>query len=552
MVVLGFLLFPCAGRDDVYITYWSAYSLSHYGQILNYNGIPFEQSSSLLHVIVLALLHVLTRLDFPILGLLLSLLLGILVIFISQMIAIKINSKISSLVPYLLGSCAYFAYWVFGALESTLASLCILGAIITIDKYYKKDSLSLLSLSSIFLLLLLLVRPEMFIVSLLAILIYLFIRQVQARLEAKKINRQEIRQNMVIFGIVSLWSVIIMTFRCLYFHKLMPQPVYAKSGMINLHSLFRGVMYYGLNMISPPMIIIFALLCYSGYIFIKQLFSRGGGVKASTAILVISYCIAYSIFIVFSGGDWMEGGRFIVPIIPLMILTAAAYADDIKLLANRKVCYGMVVISVLATIFFSTTESRSIYPWQYRRLPAAIINDHSYALIEKLNYKHLRDILTIKPLKKIFDAIYLYKKQKIVILSDQAGMVMYYLGKDSYGRYEFVDLRSLATDNITKLMGNNPLRKGPTGTQTSWQEYFDAFSKRDDYKRPDIVFGTYGETQMRKIDSELAKNRYALLYYYSAISNKPYKSSTQFVAVREELLDKIGLKNHKTGIKVVI
>ena len=57
LVLAGLLLFPSAGQDDTHITCWPAYTLSHFGQILNYNGQRVEQSSSLLQVLLLAVLH---------------------------------------------------------------------------------------------------------------------------------------------------------------------------------------------------------------------------------------------------------------------------------------------------------------------------------------------------------------------------------------------------------------------------------------------------------------------------------------------------------------
>src|SRR5438552_19214968 len=52
--VVGFLLFSSTGRDDSYITYWAADQLRRTGRITNYNGRALEQSSSLLHVLLLA------------------------------------------------------------------------------------------------------------------------------------------------------------------------------------------------------------------------------------------------------------------------------------------------------------------------------------------------------------------------------------------------------------------------------------------------------------------------------------------------------------------
>ena len=47
MTLVGLLLFSSTGHDDAHITEWAAYSLARFGEILNYNGQRFEQSSSL-------------------------------------------------------------------------------------------------------------------------------------------------------------------------------------------------------------------------------------------------------------------------------------------------------------------------------------------------------------------------------------------------------------------------------------------------------------------------------------------------------------------------
>ena len=77
LVTVGLLLFPSAGHDDTHITCWPAYTLSHFGQILNYNGDRVEQSSSLLQVLLLAALHKVTRIDVVTLAKLSSIAFGI-------------------------------------------------------------------------------------------------------------------------------------------------------------------------------------------------------------------------------------------------------------------------------------------------------------------------------------------------------------------------------------------------------------------------------------------------------------------------------------------
>ena len=74
---LSIALFPSAGRDDAYITYWAAHTLREFGEIANINGAHIEQSTSLLHVLVLGVLSFVTKLSVPEIGPPMSVVFGI-------------------------------------------------------------------------------------------------------------------------------------------------------------------------------------------------------------------------------------------------------------------------------------------------------------------------------------------------------------------------------------------------------------------------------------------------------------------------------------------
>src|SRR4051812_15689114 len=76
LLVLGAVFFGSTGRDDAYLTYWPAHTLATSGRILNYNGQRVEQSSSLLHVVVLAAVSRLTSLSIPSAGWIVGLMSG--------------------------------------------------------------------------------------------------------------------------------------------------------------------------------------------------------------------------------------------------------------------------------------------------------------------------------------------------------------------------------------------------------------------------------------------------------------------------------------------
>ena len=93
LVLIGGTLFPSAGRDDAHIGYWVADGLAKFGRIINYNGEPIEQSSTLLHALVLAGAHRLLggSVDMVLLGRLSAIIFGVLAVVAAQRLAARIQ-----------------------------------------------------------------------------------------------------------------------------------------------------------------------------------------------------------------------------------------------------------------------------------------------------------------------------------------------------------------------------------------------------------------------------------------------------------------------------
>src|SRR5258707_12063408 len=123
LVVTGCLLFPSAGHDDTHITCWPAYTLSHFGQILNYNGDRVEQSSSLLQVLLLATLGKLTSLDLLTLAKLSSIAFGIAILLVLFILVTRVPSRAAGFCAAMIAAASTpIVYWSFSGLESTLVS----------------------------------------------------------------------------------------------------------------------------------------------------------------------------------------------------------------------------------------------------------------------------------------------------------------------------------------------------------------------------------------------------------------------------------------------
>src|SRR5512145_2719030 len=111
--------FPASGNDDSYITYWSAYALSEFGRLTNYNGAAIEQSSSLLLVAMLAAIRELSGIDPHHAGPVLSALSAAM-----TLVAVAWLSRLARLrywfgPPLILSVLLPFAYWSTSGMEAT-------------------------------------------------------------------------------------------------------------------------------------------------------------------------------------------------------------------------------------------------------------------------------------------------------------------------------------------------------------------------------------------------------------------------------------------------
>ncbi|MEK7816714.1 MAG: hypothetical protein AAB281_00500, partial [Actinomycetota bacterium] len=113
------MFFSSTGRDDSYITYWPAYTLSNFGEIINYNGDRVEQSSSLSQTLFLALANKTSGLDMVLLGKLSSIVFGIACLIVVYRLALKINKKIALTAAFLAGTSQFLVYWSFSGMETT-------------------------------------------------------------------------------------------------------------------------------------------------------------------------------------------------------------------------------------------------------------------------------------------------------------------------------------------------------------------------------------------------------------------------------------------------
>ena len=139
LISLSISLFPSAGRDDAYITYWAAHTLREFGEIANINGAHIEQSTSLLHVLVLGVMSFVTRLSVPAIGPPMSVVFGVVtVIYAYEFARLYVGRWYAVGAAMIVATAAPFVYWTTGGLEGTMTALAATALLYHLTRYLER------------------------------------------------------------------------------------------------------------------------------------------------------------------------------------------------------------------------------------------------------------------------------------------------------------------------------------------------------------------------------------------------------------------------------
>lgn len=140
---------------------------------------------------------------------------------------------------------------------------------------------------------------------------------------------------MPVLWIAVAGVTLLFLWRYWYYGQLLPNSVVAKSGG-DLIYRSRGAWYLlsGLSVILGVAAV--------GVIGIPAMWKRGMAWRVPLLVVGSS-----ALFILFSGGDWMPGFRFFVPVIPLMMLIVMMGFDDIAHRAGLQVYRGAIALMII-------------------------------------------------------------------------------------------------------------------------------------------------------------------------------------------------------------
>jgi hypothetical protein len=407
-LILGFVLFPFAGQDDKYITFWSARTLATEGAFLNYNGERLEQSSSLLFTVLLGALHAITRVSLPVLAVVLSAASSVVLVWVTGRLARRLDPKLELVTRLFTAFFTPVLYWAFSGTETTLAAALFVGLVDETLGYL--DSGAKLRTTCLWLAGYLLVRPESPLV-------------VGAALAALLVLVPAMRGRVAKLG---AWTVgmalCIVGARLAYFGKPLPQAPYGR--VLELYDVRAGI----------------------GYLLRGDQVASGASVVIAVALfserknkVIVAFAAAFVLFVIAAGGDWMLGARLLLPLCPLCIVLALPQNP------TRASVGWIIGAELLFTLWFTHRYATSVPLGTEivfsRPESATALGEGSW--LERHNRVHARDLVFVPTLK----AAILEREGRPVVRSGQAGLVMFTIARDLPGRFWFIDAGCLTTKN---------------------------------------------------------------------------------------------------------
>ncbi len=546
---LSVALFPSAGRDDAYITYWAAHTLREFGEIANFNGAHIEQSTSLLHVLVLGVLSFVTRLSVPAIGPPMSVVFGVVtVIYAFEFARLYVGRWYAMSAALIVATAAPFVYWTTGGLEGTMTALAATVLLYHLTRYLERPgserppAMVWVGMGAF-----LLARPEaIFVIAsvLLAMFVLLRLRGITVADERLEDYALAIRKVMWAALAAGVLMAAIVAFKTLYFGDWLPQPVAAKlGGDAFLTSLGDGIEYLT-SALMPPPVSLLPFFAIAGVVYFARRFLRDEPEFIGGLVLAL-YAVAYIAFISLVGGDWMEGSRFIVPVIPALAVLAVVIIPRIKLRDLQVYAIGgIVAFHVVGAVWFAKFGSVSTPLWEVSQVEQTDLPIDRYSWFARPNRTHLRDMPVVEELGSVIDHLHPEVDGKLIVMSGQAGFVPYYALGPHYGRVEFIDRRGVTTPHFTDCEITGELERDSTGLLGVLPRYLtfaEDIQRRCGVERPHVIFDL--DLPELTIEDIVTNHGYVVVYRQTG---KIQTSKTlqgievlahEFIAVREDLAD---------------
>lgn len=487
-VAVGFLLYGSTGRDDVHITYWAAHTLAEFGEILNYNGVRLEQSSTLFHTVLLAAVRTLVPVRMATLGPVTSILGGAVTIGVVYALARRLQLDRPGVPAMFCALLAYLAYWSFSGMETSWAAALTAGTVWAAHRWISRPTALRWTVFVVVLLAFVSVRPEAGMVALSGFIGYAVLTGVRESRPSRDGGLlRSVKRPLTLAATAVITFTGLAWARMQYFGKIFPAPVSAKVSGVDHFSLMAGWGYLLDSILTPSLV----FLAGMGIVAVWE-GRDDNDAQVRLRFLIIGFVAAIAAFCVTTGGDWMEGGRFLVPALPLVALLGAE--GVLRIGRRRWIIVGVALILLLADALMfgrrdSTGDPAPFAHQTYGPILAKTDVETSFSWWEKANRVHVRDIPTLAWLDHLMQEVPASEKP-LTVWSGQAGMIFYHLARTYPDAVQFVDVRGLSTRHLQDC-GLKGVRAGTRiGVVISYAELLrlaPTALRRCELSRPDLI-----------------------------------------------------------------
>lgn len=496
------------GIDDAHITFFAAHTLASTGEILNYNGERIEQSSSLLHVLLTALLSRTTQLNTVTNGYLVPLLAGWLCLPL-----LWHCTRRTQLVPaVLLCATLPLVYWTHAGLETALFALLLLlhfHFLAATTPHWLALAASGLTLQ--------MTRPELPIfVPVLTLAFCLLCRAVSL----------PCRSTITRCLLSIIVALCIVGWRWLYFGDLFPQPVTAKVSGITVTTLKAGLLYL-CQVFTHPASAVIATCCAAATL--QLLWRSVRGQETSFIVISVLACVGYTLLAVLAGGDWMPHERFLAPLVPLQALLVTR--SLCLLLPGKAVLPALLILAAINFLHNSKQAETRHIPRDHIPADAA-----QYSFFERHSPDHQANLPTLAALIPLVAKIQEQKKLPVQLLSGQMGLLSYHLSLHFPGQLRFTDRNALVERSLTECSLTRKRPRAPQGLDGLAVIFFikkaELLQQICGITPPDIIFDLWLHGQVQETRTLMEKHGYATVHVHEGTT----MLQDQLILVRQEWL----------------
>lgn len=437
-LAIGFVLFPSAGRDDSYITFWPAETLATSGVVRNYDGEAVEQSSSLALVALIAASMRATGWSAPLSGWILGIAAGLGAVALTRRLGERVRPGLGNRASWVTAATPCFTYWSFSGAEPAWVALGALAFVGTtaraIDRGRPIDWLAATGAT----ILVATVRPEGPLAAGYTLAGLLFLRWIARQ---RGTARARLGPIAAALALVAGIALVLILARLAWFDAALPQPVSAKSGGLRPQAVLEGLRYLTRRGELVPLLVLAVLGIVRG--LADAVLEPD---DASLRPLMALFAFSHLSFVVLVGGDWMEGSRFVGHALPILALVALDGVLRGWPRASTLATAGLVLIGLGGAIAFSRDRSRALPLWT--ALDVDTSTAPTFEWLEHANWAHARDIPLARALATVVCTLQARGVADVRVAAENTGFVVYHTVRRCPD-VEIVDVHGLTDRTIT-------------------------------------------------------------------------------------------------------